>query len=115
MKEMICIICPRGCRMTVDEENGYTVSGNGCARGEVYGVSEAKDPVRIVTSTVPCRGLSEDRCPVKTAGGVPKAKIFEVTAAIKQLRLAKPVRMGDVLIPDVCGTGVDVVATKSVS
>ncbi len=52
MKELICIVCPRGCHLTVDENNGYAVTGNSCKRGEIYGKAEVTNPVRVVTSTV---------------------------------------------------------------
>ena len=80
MKELICITCPKGCHLKVDEENGYAVTGNSCPRGEAYGKAELTHPTRVVTSTVRCTGGSRPRCPVKTSGPVPKDKIFAVMA-----------------------------------
>ncbi len=56
MKELICIVCPKGCHLRVDEDNGYAVTGNGCPRGAEYGKIELTHPTRVVTSTVKCRG-----------------------------------------------------------
>lgn len=114
MKELVCIVCPRGCRLTVDEDNGYAVTGNSCPRGEAYGKAELIHPTRVVTSTVRCTGGSRPRCPVKTNGPVPKDKMFDVVAALDGVDLTAPIHIGQVVIPNVCGTGVDIVATKNI-
>ena len=67
MANIICIVCPKGCRLTVDE-NTLAVTGNGCPRGAEYGKNELTHPVRVVTSTVRVEGADICRCPVKTAG-----------------------------------------------
>ncbi|MBR1781444.1 MAG: DUF1667 domain-containing protein [Oscillospiraceae bacterium] len=114
MKELICIVCPRGCHLQVDEDNGYAVTGNSCPRGAAYGKAELTHPTRVVTSTVRCTGGDRPRCPVKTSDVIPKEKIFDVTAALDAVVLAAPVRIGQVVITDVCGTGADIVATKNI-
>ena len=58
MKELICITCPKGCHLKVDEENGYAVTGNSCPKGEAYGKAELCHPTRVVTSTVKCTGAA---------------------------------------------------------
>lgn len=113
MKELICIVCPKGCHLKVDEENGYAVTGNTCLKGEEYGKNELLNPMRVVTSTVKAEGGAYPRCSVKTAGSIPKGKIFEVMEALSSVTLKAPVKTGDIVIKDVCGTGVDVVATRS--
>lgn len=112
MKELVCIVCPRGCRLKVDEENGYAVSGNSCPRGEVYGKQEVTAPVRTVTSTVRISGGLNPMCPVKTNRPVPKSKMLDVMHEIAKVRIQSPVKCGDIIIKDVCSTGSDVVATK---
>ncbi|MBR0383938.1 MAG: DUF1667 domain-containing protein [Eubacteriaceae bacterium] len=113
-KEMICISCPMGCHLTVEGEDGnYTVTGNTCKNGEIYGIQEMTNPQRVVPSTVVIKGAMLSRLPVKTADTVPKGKIFDVMKAIDEVVVEAPVKMGDVVLADVCGTGVDVVATKS--
>ncbi len=113
MKELICIVCPKGCHLKVDEENGYAVTGNTCLKGAEYGKNELLNPMRVVTSTVRAEGGAYQRCSDKTAGSIPKEKIFEVMEALNSVTLKAPVKTGDIVIKDVCGTGVDVVATRS--
>ena len=76
MKELICIVCPKGCRLRVDENDGYKVTGNTCPRGEEYGKMELTNPTRTITSTVAVRGAAHPRCPVKTTKPIPKGLIF---------------------------------------
>ena len=113
MKELICIVCPKGCHLKVDEDNGYAVTGNGCPRGAEYGKAELTNPTRVVTSTVRIGGAALPRCPVKTAGAIPKGMIFEIMKALDGVELTAPVTVGDVVIENVCGTGVNVVAART--
>lgn len=113
MKELICIVCPKGCHLQVDEKNGFAVTGNACPRGAEYGKAELTNPTRVVTSTVAVTGAAHARCPVKTSGAIPKRLIFEAMAALDGLTLAAPVALGQVVVPDVCGTGADFVATRA--
>ena len=115
MKELICIVCPNGCRLKVDEENGFQVSGSACPRGAEYGKAELLHPARVLTGTVRLHGGAIPRCPVKTKGPIPKEKILDAARALGTVDLTAPVRVGDVVLADVCGTGVDVVATRSIS
>lgn len=114
MKELICIVCPRGCHLKVDEANGYKVTGNSCPRGEQYGKAELKNPVRVLTSTVRIEGGLHRRCPVKTNGAIPKGKIREVMALLNGVTLKAPVAMGQTVIKDVCRTGIDLVTTRDI-
>lgn len=113
MTQIICITCPKGCHLQVDEENGYQVTGNSCPRGEAYGKNELKNPVRTLTSTVRLTGARIPRLPVKSSAPLPKGKIFEVMRLLDDVTAAAPVQCGQALLTDVCGTGVDIVATKS--
>lgn len=113
MKELICIVCPRGCHLKVDEEHDYAVTGSGCPRGEAYGKGELTHPTRVITSTVRCRGGVYPRCPVKTSAPIPKAQIFEAVAALNGVTVEAPVRLGQVVVKNVCGTGADFVATRA--
>lgn len=109
-KDLICIMCPMGCNITITDDDGkVTVTGNTCRRGEIYARTELTSPQRVVTSLCPLVGGGVVPC--KTKGTVPKEKIFEVLDIIKKCPAASPVRTGDVLVENVCGTGVDVVAT----
>ena len=111
-RELTCIVCPVGCRVTVEiEGEEMRVSGNQCKRGEAYCRQEVSCPVRTVTSLVAVVGGEHPLCPVKTAQAVPKAKIPEVLSILRSLRAQAPIAMGDVLLRDIAGTGVDLVAT----
>ena len=113
-RDMICIICPRGCRLTAhfDEAGGVTaVTGAGCRRGEAYAVSECTAPVRTVTSTV--RTESGKMLPVKTASPIPKALMREAMRAINTAVASDNTHLGDTVIDDLVGTGIPLVATQS--
>ena len=113
--ELTCIQCPMGCPLVVTMVGGQvvSVSGNTCPRGKAYGEQEATHPVRVVTSTVPVDGSATQRMvSVKTAGDVPKGKIFDCVVALKDVRATAPVHIGDVILANVAGTGVDIIATK---
>jgi len=109
--EVICVVCPRGCRLHVDEAGGH-VTGNQCALGEDYGRKELRDPTRVLTSTVRVRHALYPRLPIKTGRDIPKAKLFEVMRALDGITAEAPVKCGDVLLANVCGTGADIVATR---
>jgi CxxC motif-containing protein len=109
--ELICINCPRGCHLKVDEN--LNVTGNSCPRGAAYGKQEVTNPVRTVTSTVRVDGSDLPLCPVKTAVAAPKGKMFDIMTSINEVHLKAPVHIGDVVIKNVCGTGVDVVACRN--
>ena len=112
-KEFVCVQCPMGCLLMVELEDGavVSVSGNSCPRGKAYGQTEALHPERTVTSLV---GILDDFHPlsVKTSAPIPRERINEVLDAIAQTVVEPPVAIGDVVIFDVCGTGVDVIATE---
>ena len=116
-KELICIGCPLGCNLTVGMDGGQVVSvnGNTCKRGDDYARKELTDPRRIVTSTVPVAGGNLPVVSVKTASDIPKGKIRECLCALKGVTLTAPVQIGDVIVENVADTGVDVIATKSIS
>ena len=113
-RELTCINCPMGCELTVevDGDKVISVSGNTCKRGEIYAHSEISAPTRTVTTTIIS---AEGRpVPVKTAQPIPKGMIFECTAAIKSAEVHLPVKVGQVIIEDLLGTGAQVTATKTV-
>lgn len=114
MKELICIVCPRGCHLQVDEQNNYKVTGNFCPRGEVYGKAEVTNPTRTVTSTVRVSGGSHARCPVKTDRPIPKHLLFDAVALLSDIELKSPVRIGQVIAEHVCGTDANFIATRNV-
>ena len=114
-KTLTCINCPVGCRIQATIENGacVRVSGNSCKLGERYAMQESVKPLRMVTAVLPVAGA---RCPVsvKTRSPIPKEDIARCMAELSQLQLKAPVRMGDVVLPNAVGSGVDVIATRTV-
>lgn len=112
-RELICIVCPIGCRMEVDIERDYKVTGNQCERGPIYAREELTAPKRVVTSTIRITGGIYNRIPVKTRGAIPKELIFKCMEEINKLEVRSPVKMGDVVLENVLGTGVDIVTTRN--
>ena len=115
-RDLTCIGCPLGCQITVTMENGEVtdVKGNTCPRGDKYAREEVTNPTRVVTSIVKVEGGNLAAVSVKTKDVIPKGKIFECVKALKTVEVPAPVHIGDVLVEDVAGTGVDIVATKNV-
>lgn len=113
-RELICIGCPLGCPLTVTMGEDITVKGNTCPRGEEYAKKEVTNPTRIVTSSVVVEGGSIARVSVKTAHDIPKGKIFDCMKEIRGALVKAPVHIGDVIIGNVAGTGVEIVATKNI-
>ena len=112
-RELTCIICPRGCALTVAIENGTAkVTGNACPKGEEYGTNECLCPVRTVTSILRISNRTDTMVSVKTTVPVKKADIFAVMDVLKRTTVDAPVNAGDVLVKDVFGA--DIIATKTV-
>lgn len=112
MKELICITCPKGCHLTVDEQT-LSVTGNACPRGAEYARKELTNPTRVLTTTVRLEGGALARLPVKSSSDLPKPMLRQVVLALRDYTAHSPVRRGDVLIHDILGTGADIVATRS--
>ena len=108
-----CIACPLGCSatLTVKDDEVVKVAGTQCRAGKEYVLQEFKDPRRVLTSTV--RLQSGEWLPIRSRGTVPKHRIFDVMAALHQVCLEPPVEIGDVVLPNVSGTGVDIVASTA--
>lgn len=115
-RELICIGCPLGCMITVEMENGEVVSlkGNTCKRGDAYARKEVTNPTRIVTSSVCVENGEIPMVSVKTKSDIPKGEIFQCVKDLENVTLKAPVHIGDVVVANVAGTGVDIVATKNV-
>ena len=116
-RELICIGCPMGCPLTVEMENQevLSVSGNTCPNGDKYARKEVTDPRRTVTSTVKILGGELAVASVKTQTDIPKNKIFDCMREIDKREINAPVKIGDIVIEDVAGTGVNVIVTKNVA
>lgn len=110
-RELTCIVCPIGCSLVAEIENGKVVdvSGNTCPRGKVYAEDECVNPKRTITTTI--KTVCGELVPVKTNKPVPKDKVFEVMEIINKTRIKLPISAGDVIIKNVFGS--DIVATKN--
>ena len=117
IKRLTCIECPQSCALTVDLENCrlVKVSGNKCPRGEEYARAEIENPLRILTGVVLAKGLALKMIPVRTDQPIPKVRILEAAAEIKKLKVTKPLRIGDIIVPNFMGLGVNLIATRDVS
>lgn len=116
-RELICIVCPVGCHLSVgkDGEDGWQVSGNQCPRGKVYGIKEMTNPTRVLPTTVTINNGLLHRLPVKSSEPIPKNLLFEAMTVINQVRIEAPVKRGDVVVKNILDTGVDIVATRSMA
>lgn len=113
-KELICIVCPKGCRVTVLEENGiYSTTGNACARGNVYGIQETIAPKRMLTSTIKIHNAAHARCPVVSSGPLPKGDLFKVLALLEKVEVMAPVTMKSVVVENVLNSGIDILISRS--
>ena len=111
--KMICINCPKGCELDVEKVGDeIKVTGHTCPKGEAYGRAELVNPTRMVTGLVRVAGMRKP-LPVKTRTAIPKGKIDAALCAMHQATVQLPVKIGDVIIGDVAGTGVDIVATAN--
>ena len=115
-RELICIGCPMGCPIVVKMEDGKVVSvtGNTCPRGEAYARKEVTDPTRIVTTTVRVADGKVPMIKVKTEHDISKDKIFDCIAALRGVTIKAPVHIGDIVLENVAGTGVNIVAAGNV-
>ena len=113
-KNFICTACPVGCKLIVRMEGDEVVKilGNRCRKGETYGRQEAIAPQRMVSSTVRVANGFHPLLPVYTKGSIPKRRIMEVLEKIRAIEVTAPVKAEDVIIANVIGTTVDVIASR---
>jgi len=112
--DYLCTGCPLGCRLEVEalDDEIVEVRGFSCKRGKAFAEQEFTDPRRSVSTTVRVDGGRWARLPVKTAEPIPKALVQALCGALHEVRMRAPVTMGDLVMADVVGTGIDVVATR---
>ncbi len=114
-KKITCTVCPMGCEILVtgDEKEAKQISGYSCPRGLTYAKAEYAHPVRILTTTVRTEGFASPLLAVRSAVPVPKEKIAECVKSLKSVTVNRPVKVGDVIVRNICSTGVDVVASAN--
>ena len=113
MKQLTCIVCPVGCHIQIDQH--LKVVGNKCPRGESYAVLELTDPRRTLTTTVRTRSKLTPRLPVKSAQPLPKAKIFKVLSELEDIIIENDVKIGDIIIKNICDTEIDIISTRNIT
>ncbi len=115
MRELVCIVCPKGCTMKIEEKDGeISVTGNSCKRGASFAVSEITEPKRTVCTTVRTVFKDAPVIPVRVSAEIPKDRIFDVMREINAVTLSSPVGRNDVIIKNVLGLGADVIATSGI-
>lgn len=116
-REIVCIICPNGCRMKVsfNEENIVTLVENAlCERGKTYSKDEIQFPKRSLTSTIKVKDGKLPLVSVRSDRPIAKAKIQEAIAELRKIELEAPIKYHQVIIKDILGTGANIITTKSV-
>lgn len=116
-KNMICTVCPVGCRLNVEMDGGeiLKITGNTCVRGIKYATAEILNPVRTLTSTVRIHGSPDEKLlPVRTDSPIPKGSLFDAMELIKAIDINIPVNVGDVIIKDFINDGINLIACKSI-
>ncbi|MGH4120532.1 DUF1667 domain-containing protein [Clostridium sp.] len=115
-RELVCIGCPMGCALTaeISDNKEVKITGNNCKIGQEYGVKECTNPTRILTSTVEIIGRDDIMLPVKTETDVPKDKIEICIKALKGIKVNVPINIGDIILENVAGTGVNFIATRTI-
>jgi len=112
LEKIICITCPKGCEATVTKDgDSIQIKGKICKKGKAHVVQEFTEPMRTLTSTVLVEGRSPRRLPVRTRGPIPKNDLFRAMDIVVQTRVKPPVKIGEVIIPNLLGTGVDLVSS----
>lgn len=110
----LCIGCPLGCRLEVEEDDSHIVEirGFSCKRGKEYAEQEHIDPRRMVTTTIYVEGGLWARLPVKTTLPVPKNQVMVVCKQLQDIKIKAPIKMGEVIVKNVLDTGVDIIASR---
>lgn len=119
-KELICIVCPKGCTLRIKTAaeaavSFADVSGNQCKRGAAYAVNECTNPVRTLTTTVRINGCRQQLAPVKSGMPLPKGLLIDCMAMINSCTATAPLKAGDVIIKDILNTGIDIISTANIS
>ena len=111
---MICICCPLGCNMNIVKSDlEYLVSNNKCPRGKKYAIEEVTTPKRVITSTIKIINGIYTVIPVKTDQPAPKEKVFTIMKILASVTVEAPIKIGDVIVENVAGTEVNIIATKT--
>ncbi len=116
-KRINCIVCPLGCEITVQMQDDkiIAIKDFSCPRGQAYATEEMTAPKRVLTSTVKIAGGLLPLLPVVSSQPLPKEKVMACAAALRKINIQAPVQQGDIIIPDILGLGVDIIASRSMA
>jgi len=116
-KHFTCVTCPVGCEIDVELRDGEVLSmtGNRCAKGKDFVQQELEEPMRVLTTTVPIDGSKWAMLPVRTDKSIPRRLFFKVMRQLAGIELQAPVKVSDVIVKDVAGTGANIIATRSMN
>jgi CxxC motif-containing protein len=115
-KEIICIVCARGCRSLVcEDDEGVKVRGKLCKNGQAYVKGEYRDPRRVLSTTIAVEGKSCARLAVRTRGPIPRDSLVDCVRYLRSLKAIPPLAIGDVVVKNILGTGEDIVACSPLS
>ena len=113
VKEIVCIVCPNGCRIQCKQSgDGFHFSGQKCKRGESYAAAELTRPMRSLTTSVKTAFSDSPVVSVRTDGEVEKTKLSELAAALGKVIVTDRLQIGDIVVKNICGTGVNVICTS---
>ncbi len=114
-KELVCIVCPRSCRMTITSEGDeLVVTGNTCKRGKEFAINEMTDPRRTVCTTVRTSFPNVPVLPVRVSGAIPKNRIFDLMREVNRITVSKRIGREEVVVPNILDLGVDLIATSNI-
>ena len=116
-RHFTCVTCPVGCEIDVELRDGEVLSmtGNRCAKGKDFVLQELEEPMRVLTTTVPIEGAKWAMLPVRTDKSIPRRLFFEVMGEVGKIELQAPVKVSDVIVRDVAGTGANIIATRNMN
>lgn len=103
--------------MIISENEGadYSITGHMCRRGEAFVMAEMTDPVRILTTTLPVDAANSERLPVRSEKGIPKTMLLDCMKELKKIRVSKPVNIGQIIVENILDTGVNIIASRSLT
>jgi CxxC motif-containing protein len=116
--ELICITCPLACHVVVTADNAGNILGvanHQCKEGKKYAIAEYRFPTRVLTTTLLTEGASRLLLPVRSSKAIPKTRLMEVMSSLSHVRIRPPVKMAQVVVPNIAGTGVDMVSTDELA
>ena len=113
---IVCIVCPKGCRMLVESNHGeiMNISGFSCPKGKEYAEKEFINPTRVLPTSVRVKLGELPLVPVKTNGPIPKESLLPAMREVAKVQIEAPVYIGQIIVENIMGTGIDIVATRDI-